>query len=104
MKRDERILELQEKSLELAKKIFEQVEVFCKENPDVTPARFMEFLQKIFFLYREHKRLEREGEILSSRLLLTSADFLRVMAESCSALGFHMLESEISTSSQGGTQ
>ncbi|ADU96009.1 hypothetical protein Theam_0035 [Thermovibrio ammonificans HB-1] len=105
--KNERVLEIQEKSLELAKKIFTQVEAFCRENPEITPERFMEFLQSIFYVYKECKRLERgDLDSVSNHLLLTASDLLRALVQD----GF-ALEAILGTSpdktpigSQGGNQ
>ena len=108
MKKEERVLEFQEKSFELAQKIITQVEAFCRENPEITPERFMEFLQSIFRVYKECKRLERGDfdDSLSNHLLLTASDLLRALVQDSFALEAILGTSPGKTSrgSQGGNQ
>lgn len=99
MRDAEKILELQEKSLELAKKVFEEVENFCRENPGVSPTHFMQFLQRIFSIYQEYARLEGRG-----RLIELSAELLKVIETHRYSLQLGIYEEKTSTGSQGGTQ
>ena len=99
MRDAEKVLRLQEKSLELAKKVFEEVENFCRQNPGVSPAQFVQFLERIFSIYQEYARLEGRG-----RLIELSAELLKVIEDHRHSLQLGIYEEETSTGSQGGTQ
>jgi len=94
MVKEERILKLQEKSLELTRKIFEEVEAFCRENPEVSPTQFMRFLQRIFSVYQKYAGLEGRG-----RLVELSAELLKVIESHRYSLQLGIYEEETSTGS-----